>query len=282
MHDPRVGRFFAVDPLAPKYPHNSPYAFSENDVISHVELEGLEKGNLKILNSEKRIAKIEWQKIYFAVTDGNKAVHNLGQVKLQDQEFIDNFLKPYKKGANIIYINRLPVIKNNDGSLTRQTVKLLTEKEYNDGKAWKLVVDFNIKLEVSEYCFSETDIRKKMSTDMQSRYLYGILLPESAAPQKLDNGTVALGVVGDYPFKMDEVYLSDEVFGPRPKVVKDAGITDGELVSHEAAHNFGLHHEKGDYSQTGLMSNKSALINATKENQVEIINHNLDAITPTQ
>src|SRR6476620_5342901 len=24
MHDPRVGRFFAVDPLAPQYPHNSP------------------------------------------------------------------------------------------------------------------------------------------------------------------------------------------------------------------------------------------------------------------
>jgi RHS repeat-associated protein len=42
MHDPRVGRFFAVDPLAPKYPHNSPYAFSENRVIDGVELEGLE------------------------------------------------------------------------------------------------------------------------------------------------------------------------------------------------------------------------------------------------
>ncbi|QYS87103.1 thrombospondin type 3 repeat-containing protein [Flavobacterium oreochromis] len=43
MHDPRVGRFFAVDPLESRYPWNSPYAFSENDVISSVELEGLEK-----------------------------------------------------------------------------------------------------------------------------------------------------------------------------------------------------------------------------------------------
>ena len=42
MHDPRVGRFFAVDPLAPKYPHNSPYAFSENRVIDGIELEGRE------------------------------------------------------------------------------------------------------------------------------------------------------------------------------------------------------------------------------------------------
>lgn len=43
MHDPRIGRFFAVDPLSPKYPHNSPYQFSGNKVIDHVELEGLEE-----------------------------------------------------------------------------------------------------------------------------------------------------------------------------------------------------------------------------------------------
>lgn len=42
MNDPRLGRFFAVDPLASEYPHNSPYAFSENRVIDGVELEGLE------------------------------------------------------------------------------------------------------------------------------------------------------------------------------------------------------------------------------------------------
>ena len=43
MHDPRVGRFFAPDPLAADYPWNSPYAFSENRVTDGVELEGLEK-----------------------------------------------------------------------------------------------------------------------------------------------------------------------------------------------------------------------------------------------
>jgi RHS repeat-associated protein len=43
MHDPRIGRFFAVDPLTNEYPHNSPYAFSENVVINAIELEGLEK-----------------------------------------------------------------------------------------------------------------------------------------------------------------------------------------------------------------------------------------------
>ena len=43
MHDPRVGRFFAVDPLTAKYPWYTPYQFSGNKVINAVELEGLEE-----------------------------------------------------------------------------------------------------------------------------------------------------------------------------------------------------------------------------------------------
>jgi len=42
MHDPAIGRFGAVDPLAEKYCYNSTFAFSENKVTSHVEIEGLE------------------------------------------------------------------------------------------------------------------------------------------------------------------------------------------------------------------------------------------------
>lgn len=42
MHDPRVGRFFAVDPLQKAFHWNSPYAFSENRVIDAFELEGAE------------------------------------------------------------------------------------------------------------------------------------------------------------------------------------------------------------------------------------------------
>ena len=47
MHDPRVGRFFATDPLFREFPWNSPYAFSENRVIDKVELEGLEVADTK-------------------------------------------------------------------------------------------------------------------------------------------------------------------------------------------------------------------------------------------
>jgi len=43
MHDPRVGRFFAVDPLTSKYPWYTPYSFSGNKVIAYGELEGQEE-----------------------------------------------------------------------------------------------------------------------------------------------------------------------------------------------------------------------------------------------
>jgi hypothetical protein len=60
MHDPRLGRFFAIDPLAASYPHNSPYAFSENIVINAVELEGLESAylyNVTFSGKEKKVKK---------------------------------------------------------------------------------------------------------------------------------------------------------------------------------------------------------------------------------
>src|SRR6188474_1281429 len=47
-HQPDIGRFFNVDPLAEKFYSNSVYAFSENKVTSHVELEGLEAIHITI------------------------------------------------------------------------------------------------------------------------------------------------------------------------------------------------------------------------------------------
>ncbi|MGH1337449.1 MAG: RHS repeat domain-containing protein [Aureispira sp.] len=43
IHDPRVGRFLSVDPLASHYAWNTPYGFAENDVIRSRDLEGAER-----------------------------------------------------------------------------------------------------------------------------------------------------------------------------------------------------------------------------------------------
>lgn len=43
MYDPRVGRFYSVDPLTGKYPELSPYQFASNTPIQAIDLDGLEK-----------------------------------------------------------------------------------------------------------------------------------------------------------------------------------------------------------------------------------------------
>lgn len=43
IYDPRLGRFLSTDPLTKSYPYLTPYAFAENDVISSIDLDGLEK-----------------------------------------------------------------------------------------------------------------------------------------------------------------------------------------------------------------------------------------------
>ncbi|MFA5575097.1 MAG: hypothetical protein WC994_08605 [Brumimicrobium sp.] len=61
-HDPRIGRLdWLIDPLAKKYPWNSPYAFSENRVLDGVELEGLE-----FLSSNEYLYYISNGKAYIA------------------------------------------------------------------------------------------------------------------------------------------------------------------------------------------------------------------------
>jgi RHS repeat-associated protein len=56
MHDARLGRFFAVDPLTSEYPHYTPYSFSGNRVIDAVELEGLEED---VLNKKVEVKLME-------------------------------------------------------------------------------------------------------------------------------------------------------------------------------------------------------------------------------
>jgi RHS repeat-associated protein len=42
MHDPRLGRFFSLDPLADDFPYLTPYQFSANRPIDKIEFEGLQ------------------------------------------------------------------------------------------------------------------------------------------------------------------------------------------------------------------------------------------------
>ena len=83
MHDPRIGRFFAVDPLSKQYPHNSPYAFSENMVIHAVELEGLE-AKIVTKDGEVKAGPLDRGLIKDNLEDGGKTVYDSGMNYLDE------------------------------------------------------------------------------------------------------------------------------------------------------------------------------------------------------
>ncbi len=58
-HDPAIGRFFNVDPLAEDYVYNGVYNFSENRVIDGVELEGLEWQDFRVDQKVERMSNGE-------------------------------------------------------------------------------------------------------------------------------------------------------------------------------------------------------------------------------
>ncbi|MGG7666647.1 DUF6443 domain-containing protein [Dyadobacter sp. BHUBP1] len=84
LHNPLTGRFLSTDPVSEGFVHNSTYAFSENKVTGHIELEGLEAVSSflyssiveqsKATSQERREAQRSLIKNLAAISDVNDAV----------------------------------------------------------------------------------------------------------------------------------------------------------------------------------------------------------------
>jgi RHS repeat-associated protein len=103
MHDPRVGRFFAVDPLTHKYPNYTPYSFSGNKVINAVEIEGLEE--YELINAKDfriRIYKVQ-------VEDNLSVISKSTGVSVNDILKFNSFIQD----PNKIYPNQILFLRGN-------------------------------------------------------------------------------------------------------------------------------------------------------------------------
>ncbi|MDH5379949.1 MAG: hypothetical protein OEW75_03805, partial [Cyclobacteriaceae bacterium] len=135
-HMPEIGRFFNVDPLAEKYVYNSPYAFSENKVISHIELEGLEA-------------------LHFRDKDGNHVLEKNVVVLLKRTDYKPATNKNYTEKRNqriIRQTKRLNKQNTADNKVKMQEVKEELSAYFNgsDGHAQnknkeKVIFKFNVK-----------------------------------------------------------------------------------------------------------------------------------------
>jgi RHS repeat-associated protein len=104
MHDPRLGRFFSVDPLSPKYPYNSTYAFSENRLIDGVELEGLEVKSVSQIKNLDGSITIKIKMDMQIITDQECVIFNkiYGVADEAKKQFENSFNK-YDEFKNIHY-----------------------------------------------------------------------------------------------------------------------------------------------------------------------------------
>jgi RHS repeat-associated protein len=122
MHDPRLGRFFAIDPLASDYPWNSTYAFSENRVIDGVELEGLE------------VKKVGKNNPYLVIVVLGRAGGIHGDMTTTGKTQYKNLSAPYNNDDDGLSLVRVPnakvvVFAGSDGWETSSDV-YKTIKEY--------------------------------------------------------------------------------------------------------------------------------------------------------
>lgn len=111
MHDPRIGRFFAIDPLAKDFPWNSPYAFCENRVMDSKELEGLEAV------SATHREYFNTAGIHIFMKNSNDGFSSKGQVILMGQSATES---GYGNASNL----SSSVSKNNYWGLKKGGVKL--------------------------------------------------------------------------------------------------------------------------------------------------------------
>ena len=122
MHDPRLGRFFAVDPLASKYPYNSTYAFSENRVIDGIELEGLE------------VKKIGKNNPYLIIVVLGRAGGMYGDMTEEGKTQYKNLDDPYNKnddGLSLVKVENATIVvfSGSDDEMTSDDI-YKTIKEY--------------------------------------------------------------------------------------------------------------------------------------------------------
>ena len=194
MHDPRLGRFFAVDPLTAQYPHYSPYSFSGNKVIAYAELEGLEEIDSKELSKRKDQILIKLK---------NADINNENQAGREDLErsiniFLENgrFISAYSiirwaEGAGGVDVYDFNLLKNYS----------MFEAGYDDameiiGRRANLYLNKNSgESEFTEYSYRGTTLKTMLSDFGTTFGSYGLKYNVKMSKVNVNGEDIIKGIV---------------------------------------------------------------------------------------
>jgi RHS repeat-associated protein len=263
MHDPRIGRFFAVDPLASKYSYNSPYAFSENKVIAWVELEGLESVKFDSKGNAVVTSKIS------IVTEGDVAV-----------QIADKLVS--------IFVLVTEIYNSNNGIEYFH----FSGQNYERQEMGVSIVSTQNPDVVTEVTFSLSTV---FGGDLRSSFKE--VYPTDENGREKDAGVViVMGTPDEFANKGDENNLTPAFYRSNKITLNPAffsvtgeyynQLTDrqiAEVLAHEIGHDFGLQHLGEDhkpsnspeaYPNVGLMAPVSKVTEPTS-NELHQITNNL-------
>ncbi len=125
-----VQGFWRVDPLSAKYAYNSPYAFSENDVIRAVELEGLER---RVIINYVHITKDD--KGATVKVDKSTVTHNVLEASLLQHGIVAATLEFYGvklKGPDYYGTQTVNVATYSDGTYSASSTYEDSKSEFID------------------------------------------------------------------------------------------------------------------------------------------------------
>ena len=133
MYDPRIGRFFSIDPLTKSYPWLTPYQFADNKPIWATDLDGLEAfiatetvgtGHaFLVVKTSKELIVYTYGR--YGAVDWNQTTGEGVLIRLTGQDAVD-------------YINtemtRMDARFFEVGDVTASKIKTIIDTKYNSGK----------------------------------------------------------------------------------------------------------------------------------------------------
>jgi hypothetical protein len=241
MHDARVVRFISLDPLAPQYPHNSPFAFSENRVIDGMELEGKE-----YLDKDKAMVELKNGEVNLKVD--NFGVYTRNQLKFK----INDGSRVYTdyKGRETFGYN--PIIGGKEITVTKISPEIPDvglnnivsfDRGYNGGKASanasnettiRAVTGFNVKGEESKNSIQRN---KRLNDFSVTGYPSGMKriaiggLGLAIASQVYHDYRVFTDVFEEVAVQEHSTLLINNVLGDISMAVKLGGFIDEKFIN---------------------------------------------------
>lgn len=151
MHDPRLGRFFAIDPLASKYSYNSPYSFSENCVIDCIELEGLEKIRHHVYSEEKKKWVVAWVETDKNLKENVNAYHKFNYKGQNYQTVVKPIYKTPGKAESVTYNGNIKPGSDNRENMYMQFKSTAEAKMSQSEKNQEAAVNNSISNDPTNY-----------------------------------------------------------------------------------------------------------------------------------